>query len=161
MIRPVTPHDAAAIAALYNHYVLHTTASFEEEAVPVEAMRRRIEETAARWPYLVWEEQGRVKGYCYAHPWKERPAYRHTLETTVYLDPACTGRGIGTRLMHALIGECRGRGAHALVACITAGNEPSCRLHRRLGFRQVSEFHEVGFKHGQWLGVVDYELSPL
>ena len=109
MIRPVTPHDAAAIAALYNHYVLHTTASFEEEAVPVEAMRRRIEETAARWPYLVWEEQGRVKGYCYAHPWKARPAYRHTLETTVYLDPACTGRGIGTRLMHALIGECRGR----------------------------------------------------
>ena len=115
-------------------------------------------QTAARWPYLVWEEQGRVKGYCYAHPWKERPAYRHTLETTVYLDPACTGRGIGTRLMHALIGECRGRGAHALVACITAGNEPSCRLHRRLGFRQVSEFHDVGFKHGQWLGVVDYEL---
>lgn len=161
MIRPVTPHDAAAIAALYNHYVLHTTASFEEEAVPVEAMRRRIEETAARWPYLVWEEQGRVAGYCYAHPWKERPAYRHTLETTVYLAPACTGRGIGTRLMHALIGECRGRGVHALVACITAGNEPSCRLHRRLGFRQVSAFHEVGFKHGQWLGVVDYELSPL
>ncbi len=158
MIRPVTPHDAAAIAALYNHYVLHTTASFEEEAVPVEAMRRRIEETAARWPYLVWEEQGRVKGYCYAHPWKERPAYRHTLETTVYLDPACTGRGIGTQLMHALIGECRGRGVHALVACITAGNTASRRLHRRLGFRQVSEFHEVGFKHGQWLGVVDYEL---
>lgn len=161
MIRPVTPHDAAAIAALYNHYVLHTTASFEEEAVPVEAMRRRIEETAARWPYLVWEEQGRVAGYCYAHPWKARPAYRHTLETTVYLDPACTGRGIGTRLMHALIGECRGRGAHALVACITADNTASRRLHERLGFRQVSEFHEVGFKHGRWLGVVDYELSPL
>lgn len=161
MIRPATPHDAAAIAALYNHYVLHTTASFEEEAVPVEAMRRRIEETAARWPYLVWEEQGRVAGYCYAHPWKARPAYRHTLETTVYLDPACTGRGIGTRLMHALIGECRGRGAHALVACITADNTASRRLHERLGFRQVSEFHEVGFKHGRWLGVVDYELSPL
>ena len=65
---------------------------------------------------------------------------------------------IGTQLMHALIGECRGRGVHALVACITAGNEPSCRLHRRLGFRQVSEFHEVGFKHGQWLDVVDSEL---
>lgn len=161
MIRPATPHDAAAIAALYNHYVLHTTASFEEEAVPVEAMRRRIEETAARWPYLVWEEQGRVAGYCYAHPWKARPAYRHTLETTVYLDPACTGRGIGTRLMHALIAACRQRGAHALVACITADNTASRRLHERLGFRQASEFHEVGFKHGRWLGVVDYELSPL
>ena len=133
MIRPVTPHDAAAIAALYNHYVLHTTASFEEEAVPVEAMRRRIEETAARWPYLVWEEQGRVKGYCYAHPWKARPAYRHTLETTVYLDPACTGRGIGTQLMQALVADCRRRGApvrrgllyHAAGQKTRAGQRPA------------------------------------
>lgn len=158
MIRLVVPDDAAALAAIYNHYVTGSVISFETEPLSVEAMRRRIVTLAGGYPYFVYEEAGRVLGYCYAHPWKERAAYKYTFETTVYLDAGSTGKGIGRMLMQRLIEACREAGAHALIACITAGNTPSCRLHEQLGFRQVSAFGEVGFKQGRWLGVVDYEL---
>ena len=157
MIRRVQAGDAAQLAAIYNAYVLRSTATFETEPVSVEEMRRRVEAIGKEHPYLVYEEDGRVAGYCYAHPWKERAAYRHTWETTVYLSPAHTGRGIGTQLMERLMDECRQRGCHALVACITAENMASRRMHERLGFRQVSDFEQVGQKFGRWLGVTDYE----
>lgn len=157
-IRPVTPQDAAAIAAIYNEYVLKTDISFETEALSAEEMRGRILDISADFPYLVFEEEGRVLGYCYAHAWKERAAYSRTLETTIYLAPEAQGRGIGTRLMGRLIEACREGGFHALVACITGGNEPSIALHRRLGFRQVSCFPQVGRKFGRWLDVVDLQL---
>lgn len=158
MIRPVTPNDAEAIAAIYNEYVLRTTISFEEKALSCDDMRRRITAIAADYPYLVYEEQGEVAGYCYVHAWKERPVYRHTAETTIYLSPAHTGKGIGRQLMQALVEACRQQGLHTLIACITADNTTSRRLHERLGFRQASHFSQVGFKFGQWLDVVDYEL---
>ena len=157
MIRRVQADDAAQLAAIYNAYVLRSTATFETEPVSVEEMRRRVEAIGKEHPYLVYEEDGCVAGYCYAHPWKERAAYRHTWETTVYLSPAHTGRGIGTQLMERLMDECRQRGCHALVACITAENAASRRMHERLGFRQVSCFEQVGRKFGRWLGVTDYE----
>ena len=157
-IRPVTPQDAAAIAAIYNEYVLKTDISFETEALSAEEMRGRILDISADFPYLVFEEEGRVLGYCYAHAWKERAAYSRTRETTIYLAPEAQGRGIGTRLMGRLIEACREGGFHALVACITGGNEPSIALHRRLGFRQVSCFPQVGRKFGRWLSVVDLQL---
>ena len=158
MIRQVIPSDTAAIAAIYNEYVLHTDISFETEPLTVEEMRGRIEDISAAFPYFVFEEEGKVTGYCYAHPWKERAAYGRTLETTIYLSPEAQGRGIGTRLMERLIGACREAGFHALVACITGGNEPSIALHQKLGFRQVSCFPQVGCKFGRWLDVVDLQL---
>jgi len=99
-----------------------------------------------------------VAGYCYAHGWKTKAAYRYTLETTVYLSPDYFGRGIGKRLMRELIEACRRNGYRALIACITAGNEASIALHTGLGFKQVSHFEQVGRKFGRWLDVVDYEL---
>lgn len=158
MIRPVTAADAAAIAAIYNEYVRHTTISFETEPLTPEAMRARIEEYAARCPYLVDEENGIITGYCCAHPWKERAAYFRTWETTVYLHPQHQGRGIGTRLMQELIGRCCAAGCHALIACITADNTASREFHRRLGFSQVSHFHQVGCKFDRLLDVVDYQM---
>ena len=97
-------------------------------------------------------------GYCYAHPWKEKAAYQTTLETTIYLSPEHTGKGIGRRMMEHLIADCREKGFHALVACITADNVGSCHLHEQLGFRKVSHFEQVGQKFHRWLDVVDYEL---
>ena len=88
MIRSATTADAAAIAAIYNHYVLNTSVTFEEDAVPANEMAQRITDTLeAELPWLVWEEHGRVLGYCYASKWKSRCAYRYSVETTVYLDP--------------------------------------------------------------------------
>ena len=158
MIREVTPHDADAITAIYNEYILHSTISFETEPLTPEAMRDRIAHIADHYPYFVAEEAGTVVGYCYAHPWKERAAYGHTLETTVYLSPLGQNKGLGRELMLRLIEECRRQGYRALIACITGNNEASRAFHARLGFEQVSLFKEVGHKFGQWLDVVDYEL---
>ena len=157
MIRPVCSADAAAIAAIYNYYVLETVISFETEAVTEAQMRERLLHGSV--PCLVWEENGQVVGYAYAHPWKERAAYRFTWESTIYLHPEWQGRGIGRCLMDALIPRCREAGCKSLIACITRENEASCAFHRGLGFRQVSCFPQVGFKCGRWLDVVDYQLE--
>ncbi len=158
MIRNVELQDAAQIADIYNGYVKNTDISFETEQVSKAEMQERIRQIAARYPYIVYEKEGRIAGYCYAHEWKGRAAYSKTLETTVYLHPAFKRQGIGNALMRALIEECRKSGFHALIACITDDNKGSIALHEQLGFRQVSHFKEVGYKFGRWLGVVDYEL---
>ena len=158
-IREARPDDAKAIAAIYNVYVCGTTISFETEPVSDEEMRRRITELTGQYPYFVAETaDGNIAGYCYAHEWKTRPAYRHTWETTVYVDERQKHGHIGKLLMEKLIETCKGRQCHALIACITSENEASRRFHERLGFTLVSEFKGVGFKFGRWLGVADYEL---
>ena len=150
--------DAAAITAIYNHYVLHSVATFDTDPVNESAMWEKVSQIAAKYPCWVAEEAGEVIGYCYAHPWKEKAAYQTTLETTIYLSPEYTGKSIGRRMMEHLIADCRERGFHALVACITADNVGSCHLHEQLGFRIVSHFEQVGQKFHRWLDVVDYEL---
>ncbi len=157
-IRPVILEDAGAIVDIYNYFITDTTVTFEVQPLTVEKMAERIREISARFPYFVYEEDGRVLGYCYAHLWKERAAYSKTLETTVYLHKDATHRGIGSLMVNHLVDLCREQGYHALIACITEGNEASVRMHEKLGFRQVSEYKEVGRKFDEWLGVVDLEL---
>lgn len=162
-IRSVSTDDAGAIAAIYNHYILHTDISFEIMPLTADEMRSRIAAICGgggdEAPYFVCETDGTVAGYCYAHPWKERHAYYRSMETTVYVAPSHHRKGIGTALMLRLI-DClrRDDDIHALIACITGGNEASCRLHERLGFRKVSHFKEVGYKFGKFIDVTDYEL---
>lgn len=158
MIRLVHPDDAADIVAIYNHYITQTTVTFEVVPLTVSEMLGRITHISQDYPFLVYEEGGKVQGYCYAHPWKEREAYRYTLETTIYLSPSCVGLGIGRQLMQKLIMKCHQLPCHALIACITAENTASCDFHTQLGFLPVSRFKEVGQKFGRWLDVVDYEL---
>lgn len=159
MIRNVSPRDAQAIADIYNGYITGSVITFETEPLRVEEMEARISGIAASYPYLVYMEGDELAGYCYAHAWKERAAYRYTLETTVYLAPRHVGKGIGRRLMERLIEECRAGGYHALIACLTAGNEASRSLHEKLGFKKVSHFERVGLKFGRWLDVEDWELE--
>ncbi len=158
MIRAARVQDAEALAAIYNEYVLNSTISFETEPLTAAIMRERITRTAAHFPFLVYEEAGNVYGYCYAHDWKARAAYRHTWETTIYLHPTACGRGIGRQLMTKLISDCRAAGCHTLIACITGDNTTSCQFHRHLGFEPASHFYEVGYKFGKWLDVTDYQL---
>lgn len=158
MIRKATLEDAPRIADLYSWYVMNGVESFETAPVSAAEMRRRMAATMPRWPYYVAEERGRVEGFCYAHPWKERAAYCNTLETTIYLSPSVQRQGVGTALMRRLIADCRALGCRALIACITGENTQSQAFHRRLGFEQVSLFRSVGYKMGRWLDVVDMEL---
>ena len=136
----------------------NSVVTFDIEPVGVEEMQLRIVSVASAYPYFVYEKEGRLVGYCYAHAWKEKAAYRHTLETTIYLSPDVRGEGIGRLLMERLIDECRKLGHRALIACITEGNETSCIFHEQLGFKPVSHFEKVGFKFGRHLDVIDYEL---
>lgn len=158
MIRHVNLQDTKAIGAIYNEYIRTSIVTFDTEPVEEEEMRRRITLISNHYPFFVYETDNEVAGYCYAHAWKEKAAYRHTLETTIYLSPQHTGKGIGRQLMLRLIEECRKSGYHTLVACITEGNEASHILHLKLGFKQVSSFEQVGLKFDRWLGVADYQL---
>lgn len=158
IVRPIMQSDAEAITEIYNHYIKETAITFEVEPITAEEMASRIREISTNFPYFVYEEKGKVLGYCYAHLWKQRAAYSKTLETTIYLDKDAIGRGMGSLMVKHLIELCREQGYHALIACITEGNEASVRMHEKLGFKQVSEFKEVGRKFGQWLGVVDLEF---
>ncbi len=158
MIRNVKLEDAKDIMNIYNEYVLHSNITFETTPVSEKEMEERIYNLSLKYPYWVAEEDGKVIGYCYAHNWKERMAYRYTLETTVYIAPDAKGKGLGERLMRKLISECHQKGYHSLIACITEGNEISNKLHLKLGFKQVSHFKEVGKKFGCWLDVNDFEL---
>lgn len=157
-VRPVSPDDAAALAAIYNYYVRETVISFETEPLGEGQMRERIVQTAAEFPYLVCECEGLVVGYACAHRWKERAAYSQTWESSIYLHHEWRARGLGRALMEALVPLCRAAGCRALIACITAENQASVAFHESLGFRQVSLFPAVGCKFGRLLDVVDLYL---
>ena len=159
MIRPIRIEDAAAVAAIYNHYIEHSTATFDTEPLSDRQMLSRLEAIVGRRPgYVSLSEAGEFQGYAYAHPWKEKAAYRYTLETTIYLAPRFVGQGIGRALLSHLVEGCRREGYRSLIACITQGNVASEVLHRKMGVRPVSRFVQVGTKFGRWIDVADYQL---
>jgi len=158
-IRPAVAGDAAAIAALYNHYVLHTAITFEEEAVAAADIGARLAKVAAAGlPWLVAERDGELLGYAYATPWRERAAYRHSVESSVYLSPAAAGQGLGSRLYGVLIDNLRAQGRHAVIAGIALPNAASVALHERCGFVPVARFAEVGRKFDRWIDVGYWQL---
>lgn len=161
-IRPAGEADMDAIAVIYRHHVLHGTATFETEAPTTEDMRqRRIDITERGLPYLVAEDtDGRVLGYAYAGAYRPRPAYRNTLENSVYIREEARGRAIGRRLLEVLIRECAALGYRQMVAVIgDSANEASIRLHRALGFEPIGILRSVGRKHGRWLDTVLMQLT--
>lgn len=160
LVRPVKARDAAAICTIYNHYVDHTIVTFEESPVSAGEMKARIRLIASmNFPWLVAEEAGEVLGYAYANKWKERAAYKHSTEVTVYLREAATGRGIGRLLYAQLIARLRELGFRAIIGGIALPNAASVGLHESLGFRKVAHFERVGFKFGRWIDVGYWQLS--
>jgi phosphinothricin acetyltransferase len=158
-IRTATTADAAAIAAIYNHYIATTTISFEEQPVPAEEMAGRIETVGARLPWLVCEQDGVIMGYAYATPWRVRSAYRFSVESSVYVSPEHPRKGVGTRLYRVLIDELRARGLHMVIGGIAQPNQASVALHESMGFKKVAHFAEVGMKFGRWIDVAYWELK--
>jgi phosphinothricin acetyltransferase len=154
-IRPATAADIPAIAAIYAHAVLHGTASWElDPPDEAEMARRRDAILAGGYPYLAAEIDGRLRGYAYAGPYRPRPAYRATVENSIYIAPDAQGQGIGTALLVALMAACAQRGFRQMIAVIgdpAGGSGGSRRLHERAGFRLVGVAEKVGFKHGRWL----------
>lgn len=159
-IRPATPPDAAAICAIYNHYVMNTAITFEEDAVAETDMAQRIADVAAAGlPWYVAEHGGRIVGYAYATKWRVRAAYRYSVESTVYIDRGHAGHGAGRALYAALLEALRQRGLRLVIGGIALPNDASVGLHERLGFRKVAHFTEVGMKFGRWIDVGYWELN--
>lgn len=156
VVRDAEAADLAGIQAIYAHHVLTGLSSFEEVAPGVAEMAaRRDAVIAAGLPYLAAELDGRVVGYAYATAYRPRPAYRHTVEDSVYVAPALDGRGIGTALLRRLIDRCEQGPWRQMLAVIgNSGNAGSIALHRRLGFREAGVFLDVGFKFGRWVDTV-------
>lgn len=161
IIRPIDPaSDADAVAAIYNHYILHTTVTFETEPLSVAAMRERILRYTADYPWLVAEEEGRLVGYAYATGFRVRQAYAHTCEVSVYCAPDAVGRGWGRALLQAVLDQLRQDPRRFMViAIITGNNLPSLALFTRLGFRQAGRLEKVGRKFGQWIDTYDYQYT--
>lgn len=158
-IRPARESDAADIVGIYNTYVSGTCITFETEPVYAPEMAQRVAETvASSLPWLVAEASDRVIGYAYASKWKGRCAYRYSVESTVYLDPAHTGKGLGLRLYAALIDAIRACSMHAAIGGIALPNASSIALHERLGFKKVAHFEQVGYKQDRWVDVGYWQL---
>jgi phosphinothricin acetyltransferase len=156
-IRASTEADLEAIAAIYAHHVVHGLGSFEETPPSREELSRRRTEVLGRGlPYLVAAEgSGKVLGYAYAGPYRARSAYRHAVENSVYVAPDAARRGVGRRLLAALIARCEAAGFRQMVAVIgDSGNAGSIGLHQALGFRRVGTLEAIGWKHGRWVDSV-------
>ena len=158
MIRSARNSDAAAIAEIYNHYVLQTVVTFEEEPVSAEQMRTRITEVQATYPWLVYEQEGVVVGYAYASKMHTRCSYRFSVETTIYLSKGSVGKGIGSQLYAELIQSLRGAGFYTAIGAISLPNEASIALHEKLGFVKTGQFKEVGRKFDRWIDVGYWQL---
>ncbi len=159
LIRPAVPLDAPALAGIYNHYVRHTVVTFETDPVSPGEMSARLAETAsASLPWRVAESNGLVLGYAYASKWKGRCAYRYSVESTVYLDKAQTGKGVGLRLYTDLVAAITACGMHAAIGGIALPNAASVALHERLGFRKAGQFEQVGYKQERWVDVGYWQL---
>lgn len=155
-VRDARDEDIAAIQAIYAHHVLYGTASFEEEAPSAEEVARRRSDVLARGlPYLAAEVDGRVVGYSYASPYRARPAYRFSIENSVYVEDGRARGGVGRALLAALIERCEQGPWRQMIAVIgDSANAASIGLHASLGFRNVGTFTDVGFKFGRWLDSV-------
>jgi L-amino acid N-acyltransferase YncA len=155
-IRPASEADLPAVTEIYAHAVLHGTATFELIPPDLAEMTRRF--TALMdggYPYLVAALDGAVLGYAYAGPYRPRPAYRFTVENSVYLQPAIHRRGIGLNLLQRLIAECEARGYRQMIAVIgDSANAGSIGVHARAGFAMIGTHRNVGFKFGRWLDTV-------
>jgi phosphinothricin acetyltransferase len=155
-IRPAVDADLPAIAAIYGEAVRNGSATFEIDPPDVAEMTARWRRLVdAGHPWLVARDTDTVLGFAYAGPYNTRPAYLHTGEDSIYLQPAARGGGIGTALLTALIAEAQSRGFRQMIALIgDSANAPSIRLHARCGFQPVGIYRDIGWKHGRWVDVV-------
>ncbi len=155
-IRPTVPDDLHAIGEIYAHHVRSGVATFETTPPDEQEWTRRFRAVAdAGLPFVTAEVDGAIAGYAYCVQWKSRPAYRHTVEDSIYLAPNAVGRGIGARLLDALLAGCSDAGIRQVIAVIVDdGAGASIALHRNRGFVDAGRLTSVGFKHGRWLDTV-------
>ena len=160
-IRQCTLSDAERLVEIYAPYVRNTAVSFEYAVPSTDVFKERINTIIPRYPYLVAEVEGVVVGYCYANDFKQRCAYSHCFETSIYLAKYFQGQGIGKMLYYELERQLADRGIKNIYACIAWTDQPDERLshqsvefHKRMGFSCVAHFHKCGWKFNEWYDTV-------
>ena len=161
LIREATADDAQRLLEIYAYYVESTAITFEYDVPSVEEFRGRIERIKTRYPYLVIEKNGIIKGYAYAGVFKDRAAYDRSCEMTIYLERGSSGEGLGRKLYEALEEALRNQGILNLYACIGYPDVPdenldynSAQFHEHLGYSKVGTFHQCGYKFGRWYSMI-------
>lgn len=158
IIRTATEHDLARINEIYNHAVVHTTATFDTVEKTLDERKAWFAKHHPKYPVLVWEDEGKILGWASLTQWSERCAYDDTAENSVYVDPAHHGKGIGKALLAKLVEESRAKKFHTLIARIADGNPVSTRLHTTQGFETIGVMKQVGFKFGKRLDVLMMQI---
>jgi len=158
-IRSCEAKDLQALCEIYNHYIEHTVITFEEIAVDIAEMAKRVQQTTRAFPWLVCELDSEIVGFAYADKWKGRSAYKYSLETTVYVRHSCLGAGVGKALYTSLLGLLTQANCHVILACIALPNAASVGLHEYFGFKKVAHFAEVGHKFRRWVDVGYWQKS--
>ncbi|MFJ5798263.1 GNAT family N-acetyltransferase [Streptomyces decoyicus] len=156
IVRPAVPADLKAVSDIFAHYVTHTVITFEGTPPTATEWRQRFDDLTGRGlPFLVAELNGEVAGYAYAGPWRPKPAYRYTVEDSIYLAPDLTGRGVGSALLGAVLTGCVQAGMRQMIAVIAdTGSDASTALHERFGFTHAGRLTGVGHKHGRSIDTV-------
>jgi L-amino acid N-acyltransferase YncA len=161
-IRDAVAEDLPHIREIYNHYVLNSTVTFDERPMTIVALRRKFASVQKLgFPYIVAvSPSGQILGYAYVYPWKEKAAYRFTVENSIYLGPASTGKGLGKVLLGELITRSKAAGVKEIIAVIAdKGAEGSIKIHKDFGFKDIGHMGRVGFKFGRWLGTYMMQKS--
>ncbi len=161
-IRPARLEDLPDVREIYNHYVANSTVTFDETALSLRELRSKfLHVKKLGMPFLVAESPTQqILGYAYVYPWKEKAAYRYTVENSIYLRAASTGKGLGTVLMGELITASREAGLKEIIAVIAdKGADASIKMHKDFGFREIGRMGKVGFKFERWLGTVLLQKS--
>ncbi|MDQ1606124.1 MAG: hypothetical protein QOJ18_491 [Microbacteriaceae bacterium] len=161
-IREAAERDIPDMREIYNHYVANSTVTFDEDAMTLGEMRKKFRTVQnLHFPWILAESpRGQVLGYAYVTPWKPKAAYRYTVENSIYLGPASTGKGLGRALMTELLARSKAAGIKEIIAVIAdKGAEASIAMHKNFGFKEIGHMGKVGFKFGRWLGTVLMQKS--
>ncbi|GAB2959584.1 GNAT family N-acetyltransferase [Micromonospora polyrhachis] len=161
VICPATAGDLDVVGDIYAHYVTSSVATFDENPPEASDWQRKLDDLNARHlPFLIARAGDEIVGFAYAAPWRVKPAYRYSVEDTIYLAPDRTGRGTGRALLDALLRQCAASGVRQVIAVIAdTGSDASVTLHRSVGFREVGRLTGVGHKHGRWIDTVLMQLD--
>ena len=159
MIRSASVHDANQIVDIYNYYIKNTVISFEEELLGVLEMKERIDQVLKKgYPYLVYEVENEILGYAYASAWHPRAAYKHSVETSIYLKHDRLNKGIGSKLYSELLELLQQNNYRAIIGGIALPNPSSVALHEKFGYKKAAHYKDVGYKFDTWVDVGYWQL---
>jgi L-amino acid N-acyltransferase YncA len=161
-LRPTQASDCYAIAEIYNFYIENSVVTFDEQKMETSQWEEKLEYlNKLKLPFIVAaSDQGEILGFSYAAPWRQKSAFRTTVEDSIYLRPAATGKRIGTKLLEELLVQCKAAGVKEVVAVISdSGADSSVRLHEQFGFVRQGHLGKVGYKFDRWLGTILMQKS--